>query len=472
MNTKIEIYKKKEENIKNSVLILIAFASVFFPRVLEAIGIPSFINFLHFALVPAVCLIVVVTTRVKDRNQISTALSILTGIVLLLGVTVASALINHAGVINVFVNFMLLSEWFIFIFTIVCVPFSQENYKWFRACVIGMFCFHIFLALLQSLLLQAGILRVTTMVIPQDNVQGVFYLSGSGHVVGASVSMAFGLYYLISAKTAPIWLRGSVFFLAFLQLLQAEAKQVVAVWLVGWCLLIVLKLKSIKTLLQYVISAIVAFQALLWCMQNIPAFRSFNTWNREGLYGPDGLATQKKLIPFEIVTSYYESPLNWLFGLGPGHTVGRLGGWMLKDYQHLLRPFDATTHPVSDIVWELKMGRKFGWLDSSMFSPFWGWAGIWGDLGLLGLGACMYLLFTVWRRICLDDFSKFQIITVIIYGFIFTQMEEPGYMLSVALLIGMRWQELRMSKELNQRLSHLSLDSNHYPELSRGLRSH
>ncbi|MBD2359404.1 hypothetical protein H6G41_33320 [Tolypothrix sp. FACHB-123] len=36
-------------------------------------------------------------------------------------------------------------------------------------------------------------------------------------------------------------------------------------------------------------------------------------------------------------------------------------------------------------------------------------------------------------------------------GLIFTLMEEPGYMLSVATLLGLRWQEQRIKNE-NSRL--------------------
>ena len=67
-----------------------------------------------------------------------------------------------------------------------------------------------------------------------------------------------------------------------------------------------------------------------------------------------------------------------------------------------------------------------------MFSPLFGWAGIWGDLGWFGLGTYLYLGFIVWRNLCLDDFSRFLVLTVVVYGFFLTQMEEPGFMLTIA----------------------------------------
>jgi hypothetical protein len=111
---------------------------------------------------------------------------------------------------------------------------------------------------------------------------------------------------------------------------------------------------------------------------------------------------------------------------------------MLVDYWNLLGPLGATIHPASQAVWVTWRGY---YLDSSFFSPLWGWVGIWGDSGLLGLAAYLYLGSIVWRRLCTDDFSKFMLLTVLVNGFIFTLMEEPGYMLSMAMVVGLRWQE-------------------------------
>ncbi|BAZ65652.1 hypothetical protein NIES4106_03920 [Fischerella sp. NIES-4106] len=443
MNTGIGVYKKQEGYIKNSLLILLAFATAFFPRILNSIGFPSPINFVHFVIVPIACGIVVTKTKVRNKNQISIAKAVLVSFLILLGTMTASAFLNKAGLINIFLSLMLLSEPFLVLLAIICIPISQEKFKKFRVWILRFGCFHIFLAIAQHFLITIGRLRVTEMQ-PTDNVQGVFYLTGSGHVVAASVSMCFGLYYLISAKTAPIWLRLSVIVAAFFQLLFADAKQVLLVWLLAWFILILIKLQDLRKTIQYLIAAILICYGLWWCIGNVEAFAAFNTWIRPGLYGPDGEATLLKLAPIRIIPTFYKSSLNWLLGLGPGHTVGRLGGWMLKDYSSLLKPLGATIHPASQAVWDA--WSETAWLDSSFFAPLWGWAGIWGDFGFLGLGAYLYLASIVWYRICLDDFCKFTMLTVLIYGFIFTQLEEPGYMLSMAMLIGMRWHELQILK--------------------------
>lgn len=123
----------------------------------------------------------------------------------------------------------------------------------------------------------------------------------------------------------------------------------------------------------------------------------------------------------------------------------------MRDYGHLLNPLGATSAPsgqytsISQLVWYYT-GQSWLAQGSSFFSPFWGWAGIWGDLGFLGLGTYLYLGSVVWRRVCADNTSKLLLLTVVICGFIFTQMEEPAYMLSVATLIALKWQKERISR--------------------------
>ena len=423
--------------IRNSNLIIIAFATIFFPRIIAAAGVPSPINFVHFALVPLFCGIVFTTTRVKDRTQISITQSLLSTLVFLMGIIIVSAFYNGAGLVNVLIAFMLLAEPFMLLAAITCISMSLDELKRFRGWIVKFAIIHLSLAFLQKVLLSLSILNRSDMT-EADNVQGVFYLSGGGHVVGASVSMSFGLYYLASYKNVPLWIRLSAFFASFIHLLLADAKQVLVVMLLAWVLLIFIKIKDFTNVIKYLILIVIVSLILVWCIQNLELFRAFKTWIRPGLYGPDGEVTLQKISSLKIIASYYESPLNWLFGLGPGHTVGRLGAWMLKKYGDLLIPMGATIHPASQEVLSAVEGT---WLDSSFFSPLFAWASIWGNIGFVGLGVYLYLCSIVWRRLCLDDFGKFLMLNVMIHGFIFTLMEEQGYMASVAVLIGLKWQE-------------------------------
>lgn len=90
-----------------------------------------------------------------------------------------------------------------------------------------------------------------------------------------------------------------------------------------------------------------------------------------------------------------------------------------------------------------------------MFMPLFSWAGIWGDLGFLGLGAYLYLGYIVWSRLAQDDFSKLLLLTMLVYGLILTQMEEPGQSFTVAILIGLQWHE-RQSKKRSRLLNQVT----------------
>ena len=459
MNKQALFLQKDQSYIQSSTLLLLAFVTVFFPRVLDTLGAPSLVNFFHFFVVPFAFLIALFQTRTKNRNQISISKELLLGLFLLLGVMIASAFLNKAGFINIILNYILLAEPFMFLLGIICIPMSPTNFQRFRDWIVKFSCFHIFLALSQQVLLSVGILKATTLSIAADNIQGVFYLSGSGHVVGASVSVSFGLYYLVSGKNSPLWLRVSVVFAAFLQLLFSDAKQVLLVCLVSWGILILLKVKDIGKTLQYLIAAILFGCIFWWCIQNIELFRAFKIWMRPEIYGPQGEATLLKSASIRIIISHYTSPLNWILGLGPGHTVGRLGGWMFPKYWDLLGPLGATIHPASKQVWDAVWSSWLG-PASSMFSPLFGWAAIWGNIGFLGLGTYLYLGSIVWRRIATDDLSQFLILNVIVNGFIFSQMEEPGYMIVVAGLIALQWQQKHITKVLTQRSVYINTGIN------------
>jgi hypothetical protein len=244
----------------------------------------------------------------------------------------------------------------------------------------------------------------------------------------------------VSAKTKPLWFRIAIVLACFNHIVISDTKQVLLSFIIGYVLLYLINVKDLGKTLTYLILGAIFLGVFYWAIYNIEALKAFTTWIRPELYGPDGEATKLKFATFRIVPTYFESPLNWLFGLGPGHTVGRLGGWMLESYWNLLQPLGATMHPASVAVWR---AVSQSWLgdQSSLFSPLFGWAGIWGDLGILGLGTYFYLAFLIWCHVCVIDLSKYLMLTVFVFGLVFSQLEEPGYTLFVASMIGLGWQE-------------------------------
>lgn len=428
---------KRKAYIQLSYLLIFGFCSAFYPRVLTLLKFPSTINLLHLGLIPCICIFIVLKTRTKNKSQIAISKAIILGLTILLGVMVSSALLNGAGIINIVVDFLLLGEPFMMLLAFVSIPMSATKINQIRRLLIYSGFINTLFAFVQRYVLNLQVRRGLS-----DNIKGVFIAQGAGHVIGASVALTFAVFYFISAKNVPIWIRTSVVLATVWHMLLADAKQVLLSFLVAGVLLLLTKLKNAGEALKYLSAMVVIVVVIVWCIQNVPAFDAFNTWIRPEIYGPDGEATRLKLATFSIVPSYYHSFLNPWLGLGPGHTVGRLGGWMLREYQELLTPLGSTIHPASKAVWQATAASWLG-NQSSLFSPLFGWAGIWGDLGFLGLGAYLYLWFLVWFYICSDDLSKFLVLSVFAFGLVFSQMEEPGYMLFVVSVIGLRWQENR-----------------------------
>ncbi|MFO5493307.1 MAG: hypothetical protein ACLBM6_12370, partial [Cuspidothrix sp.] len=237
---------------------------------------------------------------------------------------------------------------------------------------------------------------------------------------------------------------------AFWQILFSDSKQLLLAYLVAWVLLVLVNSKDFGKMIK-LLSAIALFGfGFLWCVQNLAAFAAFTSWARPELYGPDGYAWYTKFYSVRSILSHYQSPLDWFLGLGPGHTVSRLGVWFLRDYWSILGPLGATTNPISQEAMQF-CGNSWLCSGSTLFMPIFGWAGIWGDLGLLGVGAYLFLCHLAWQHFGLDDSLKVTLLAVLVFGFIFTQMEEPGFMLSIALILGLAWQERQLKKQKQHR---------------------
>ncbi|MBF2067338.1 MAG: hypothetical protein IGS39_23410 [Calothrix sp. C42_A2020_038] len=429
--------QKPKYNYRSSTLLLVAFATCFYARLLSTYGVPQVINFVHFVVVPLASLVAILQTRTKQRSQIEISHAFLIGLVALFAINLASALLNKAGFINVVLEFLLLCEPFLILLAITCLPLTPKYILRFRKWITIFALSNLVLALFQRYVLN---IQNSRDIAGWDLIQGVFYFSGSGHVVSSSVSLCFAVYYFASFKTQALWIRALVVLGAIWQVIESDTKQVFLVAFIAIISMVLLKLNNIIKLIQYVTIFIVGAAALYWAANNIYDNTELVYWVSNIDLVKDGL--ELKFSVFSFIISYYHSSLNWIIGLGPGHTIGRLGGWMIRDYYSLLQPLGVTQSQIGETLWRIVGNNPLG-DKSSMWSPFFGWAGIWGDLGIAGLLAYIYIWVLSWKYFCVDDISKFIALTIFINGAIFTQMEEPGYMLFVCILIGLRWQEHR-----------------------------
>lgn len=438
---------KKNKNkgfISNSSLILFSFGTAFFPRVFTYFGFPSLLNFVHFFVIPITFVIIIFTTKVKYKKQLNIFNELAIGSYLLLICTVLSGLVNKAGLANILLQYIMLIEPYIILLAIIAIPLTRDRLSRFKKWLFGFATFNLVLALMQSILLPLGIYPRRGGTI-QDNIAGVF-ASGSGsagNYVSCTVSVYFALYIFHFSKTTPIWLKILILLASLYQTYVSDSKQVFLAFFLGVGLLISSKIKNPRKVFWYLIPAIALVLLFAWALQNpnLEFLNAYRNWaGKSNIYGFDGTAFITKTAAFRIIPSHYESPLNWLFGLGPGHTVTRLGGWMIKKYASLLAPIGVTIHPASsevfDVVWNNWIAQE-----STIFFPLFTWAGIWGDLGIVGLLTYLYLGYMVWKRLCLDDVTRFMLLSTVALGFMLTQMEEPGQMLTIACFLGLRYHE-------------------------------
>ena len=442
--------REEKRQISNTILIILAFSSVFYSRIAATTIRFSLLNLLHFALVPAICTIALSTTNTRNPKQISLCLSFLTGLLVLFGVTLASAFWNHAGLINAIVSFMMLGEPFMFLLAMSCIPMSARSFTKTKNFLYWSALINFLLAAVQKPLIDAGRLSAGGLN-GTDGCGGVFFVSGAGNYVSATVSLMVAIFLFTTEKHTPLWMRLFAGIGAVWHILFSDSKQLVLTYGLAWLLLILVNSKNIGKTFKLVIGLIIIGFVGMWCVENVEAFKSFTAWARPELYGSDGLAWYAKFYSIGLILDNHQSPLNWLLGLGPGHTVSRLGAWFLTDYTSILSPLGSTSTLIG------QQSRNFVngfWLTmgSSLFNPIFGWAGIWGDLGLLGLGSYLYLGYLVWRNFCVDDGLKIILLSVFVIGWIFTQMEEPGYMLSVAFILGVSWQKRNLKKEVSNKL--------------------
>ena len=397
-------------------------AVALFSRVATGLGAPSILKFAHFGL--AVGFVVLIAPSI--RNVISLRLVI--GMSALLCAICLSAFVGGAGLINALLDFLLLAEPFLLLLIMIDVPFPEEKRRRFKIILMTFAFVHIALAYFQYAVMDYG---------HPDEIRGVFIGQGAGAHVGGGVAMATAAYVLAARSGLSLRLRVCAASIAGAVVIFTDSKQVIFAALVSVAVLGLTKVKSPRRALGYLALSALAAGGLYIAAQNVwPALKPGTSLERllQGL--------EHKASILSLTTSHYKSPANWLVGLGPGHTVGRLG-LLFPDYERYLKPLGATVSPVTQAAVSANYASQLA--QPGTGSSFWSinssWAGIWGDLGLLGLTVVIALWLIVWRSVCVDDLSRFLVLNVLVLSLLYPWMEEPGYMLFVSALIGLNWQE-------------------------------
>jgi hypothetical protein len=359
--------------------VLLALAAAMFSRMVVTAGLPTVMNFVHFPLVVIAALTVLSGSRSRDVS------AAIVGLACLCAAMASSALINGAGLINVLLDLVLLGEPVLLLMVIIDAPWPVEGFDRLRRWILAFLWLHVLTAWYQWLVLG----------LRSDDVKGLFVHQIAGHHVGGGVALIGTVYFAIDWPGRSRWIRAAFVVLASSVTILADAKQVIAVAFAALLVLAAYGWQHVGRVMRYLLLACIT-AAVLW-IAALTVFPALTTWADPEL-AREGLT--HKVSVFSIIGQHQQDLWQVLFGLGPGHTIGRLG-WLLPDYFDYLGPLGATTSRVTQVI---RDANEAHWLSaesgSSMWSLLFSWAGIWGDLGFIGTGVYVLLWVWVWRNVC------------------------------------------------------------------------
>ena len=392
-------------------LLLVALYSATFSRIAQAaFGVPYAVHWIHFPLVAVA--FVLALRRIEDE-----AAPLVAGCGALLAVFAASAWLNGAGAINAVLGYALLAEPWLFLAVLANerARRSTADLAWW---VLALAFAQIPLALAQ--------VPHSRAIHNPDVVQGSFTGMGAGHHVMGAISAATAIYLLWRRPIRNAWLTWTIVVVLASLVVLSDSKQVILAFGVAFVLLRSPRMRQPREAMR--LSAGILFGAAVVYIALRAFARSYWLDHLEGL----AAALSQKLVVFPLLVEHFHAWWQWFFGLGPGHGVARLGGWLLDVYWNRLEPYGATRTDIAREAWHASRYARI----SSLFAPLFSWAGIFGDIGLAGVAVYGALLSVTYRRLCRDDFARLVVLAIVIFGFVFDWLEEFNFMLYAMALIG------------------------------------
>ncbi len=398
-------------------------------RWVVAIGVlPSIFNFFHFPLALGAALV----ATLKGTPQSPVVRSIAIGSIALLFLSFISWAFNGGGIFRPILNWLVFLEPFLLIYAILRMPYSVSTGKLMRRLALGIPFVQLPLALWQALTMGVG-----------DRVQGTFVGMGAGHHVAGGVALAGALVCVARGVSAPIfkkrmsWLLGGMLLLVVAVL--SDAKQNIAAFLLALTLLLFMsrvRLAGLIVSLPILIAAIViafSYHPSLRAMTNVTMVK-------------DIIVTKGKSV-VNVAERLSENPGGWLFGIGPGNSLSRVALMGFGERGFYLRPDSPVAllglrlAPTTKKIFDLGVASQYR-RASSVGSNIASWIGLFGDLGLIGLGLYLWLSWQVWRN--LKGWYKWEVnaaksvlVMVGILGGMYSWLEEPGFTLTGAVIVGL-----------------------------------
>jgi hypothetical protein len=330
-----------------------------------------------------------------------------------------SALINGFGNgLNSILEFLLICEPFL----IACCLFSISRKKASFICRKTLFsvdlCTIIF-----------SFFQFFVLGYRNDSVKGIFLSMGAGHHINGAICIITIIYcfFLLNfekkTKNQKTIFRLTVLILANCAVVVfCDNKQSILVLLasliIAWIILNHRLKNVVKFLFYFLFACIILYVAANTFFPALLAWANVSKIN----YG-----LESKFAVFRLI---FENGgiSNFLFGFGPGYSVGRLAE-IMPNYPFLYS-LGGKSSLFTSKLWEM---QEANWVTnsvtgSSLFSMFFSFSGIFGDLGAVGLVIYLEAIFVFFFDSHHLSFIKLVFFFFfILHGIVFQWLEEPAF---------------------------------------------
>jgi len=326
---------------------------------------------------------------------------------------------NFTGIINIILQLLLYVSFFLFFIVLVATEWSKENIDFFKKGLATIFIINILFSYFQIFI--KGFVG--------DLVHGVALNLGTAAHLNGSICLISFLFFVFYFNPKNKMLSYSLALLNLPIIFYSDAKQVLLVIALAWITTVIINIKFnkrfLKELFWFFLGIIISYYILTSDLIPIRDYDNLMVGFEHKFSVLDMIFEKNTLVQFFL-------------GIGPGQTISRLAtesylyydtlrnlGFVHSDFTRMLVTTDYFNYAISG---------------SSFFSMKFSFAGILGDLGILGLITYILILVRINYKYSLSKIQNFGIVSFFYYGLAFTWLEEPIFMILYFSFFGFIWQ--------------------------------
>jgi hypothetical protein len=408
--------------------VIAALGTATLSRLLVAWGLaPSLLNFCHFPLVVGAAAIAIIKPS-PTAHRTANALGF--GVLGLLLLCLLSWLVGGGEPARPFFAWLVLCEPFLLVYAILRCPPPPQAAARMWGMIMGLAAIQFVLGLYQSVAIGTG-----------DTVQGTFIGQGAGAHIAGAICLT-GVMIAVARSPHETTRLGRLAWLAaagllFLIPILGDANQATAAFLpaIGIIFLSSRGLKVSQLILPGVGILAVVYAGFLF-YPPLQRLADKDILSR-------GIRGKTEAVAW-VAGAMSHSAAGWIVGLGPGNTVSRVALLSVGATVKGDSPIRLLGLKMAPITGDLLLKTKNNWMyaSSSAWSGISSWLGLLGDLGIAGVALYLWIAFRLWSASGGDGgwqagVARGTLLMVGLLGGLFSWLEEPGYTLVAATVVGL-----------------------------------